>query len=128
MKAYYFSRFLVSVLLGALLVLTGSPWWGGLLAGLLAFGWFLAAPHIGRYSVHPELGVTALRRDERAQGINDKAARNAFVVCMLALGGIVIFQTAAAAATAPLALLKWLLILGVLTYYASDIWLRRALS
>lgn len=46
------------------------------------------APHSGRYSVHPELGVTALRLDERTQITNDKAARNAFVISILALCGI----------------------------------------
>jgi len=122
MRAYYLSRFVVSILFGLVFAFSGSPWWGGLLAGGAAFAWFLIAPHIGRYSVHPEYGVTALRRDERSQGINDKAARNAFIVTMLALGGFILFQGAAAS------VLKWLIVLGVVTYYASDIWLRRALS
>ncbi len=128
MKAYYLSRSLVSMLLGVFLIITGSPWWVGLLAALLAFGWFLAAPHIGRYSVHPEYGVTALRRDERSQGINDKAARNAFVISMLALGAVVIYLGASAAPAVSAAVLKWLLVLGALVYYASDFWLRKAQS
>ena len=128
MNAYYLSRFLLSVLVGVFLIITGSLWWAGLLAALLAFGWFLAAPHIGRYSVHPEFGVTALRRDERSQGINDKAARNAFVISMLVLGAAVIYLGATAAPAVSTDVLKWLLVLGALAYYASDFWLRKAQS
>ena len=58
MKAYYLSRSLVSVMVGLLLIITGSPWWVGLLAGFAAFGWFLAAPHIGqRTSYSPVSGL-----------------------------------------------------------------------
>jgi hypothetical protein len=128
MKAYYISRAAVSAALGILLVLTGSSWWTGALIGILAFAWFLLAPHIGRYSVHPEFGVTALRRDERAQVINDKAARNAFVASMLALAGIVAYFGTFASTSVPIAAFKWVLILGVLVYYVSDFWLRKAHS
>ncbi len=99
-----------------------------MLVGVVAFGWFLIAPHIGRYAVHPEYGVTALRRDERAQAINDRAARNAFVVCMLAAAAVAIYYEAFAAASVPVDVLKWLLVLGAVAYYASDFWLRRAHS
>jgi hypothetical protein len=126
MKSYYLSRAVVAVAFGALFVLTGSPWWTGVLTGILAYTWFLLAPHIGRYAVHPEFGVTALRRDERAQMINDKAARNAFVASMLALGGIIIYSGTLALTSVPIAVFKWLLILSVLIYYVSDFWLRRA--
>ena len=128
LKSYYISRAIVSMAFGALFVLTGSPWWTGVLVGMLAIAWFLLAPHIGRYSVHPEFGVTALRRDERAQAINDKAARNAFVVNMLAIGGIVIYFGSLALTNAPIAVFKWILILGVVVFYVSDFWLRRAQS
>ena len=128
MKAYYVSRAILSIGFGLLFVLGGSPWWTGLLVGAVAFGWFLLAPHIGRYAVHPEFGVTALRRDERTQGINDKAARNAFVITMLVVGGAAIYFEALALVSVPVSLFKWLLILGAVVYYASDIWLRRAHS
>ncbi len=128
MKAYYFSRAILSAGFGTLFALTGSPWWTSLLVGMLAFAWFLLAPHISRYSVHPEFGVTALRRDERAQVINDKAARNAFVASMLALAGIIIYYGTPALTGVPIQVLKWLLIFGALTYYLSDFWLRRAQS
>jgi hypothetical protein len=94
MKSYYVSRAIISIAFGVLFA-TGSTWWTGILVGTLAFAWFLLAPHIGRYSVHPEFGITALRRDEHTQVINDKAARNAFVISMLALGGIICFDQCA---------------------------------
>jgi len=125
MKAYYISRALIAVGIGVLMVLGGSPWWAGAATGAAAFGWFLVAPRIGRYSVHPELGVTALRRDERGAAINNAAARNAFVACMLAVVGIIAYAGAVALNDVPLAVLQWLVILGVVIYYASDFWLRR---
>ena len=127
MKSYYVSRALISIAFGVLFA-ADSTWWTGILVGTLAFAWFLLAPHIGRYSVHPEFGITALRRDERAQVINDKAARNAFVISMLALGGIIVYFGIFALTSAPIAVFKWLLIIGVLIYYVSDFWLRKAHS
>ncbi len=128
LKSYYISRAIVSIAFGALFVLTGSTWWTGVFVGILAFAWFLLAPHIGRYSVHPEFGVTALRRDERAQAINDKAARNAFIVNMLTMGGIIVYFGTLSSTSVPSAIFKWVLILGVVVYYVSDFWLRRAQS
>jgi hypothetical protein len=127
MKSYYVSRAIISMAFGILFA-TGSTWWTGILVGTLAFAWFLLAPHIGRYSVHPEFGITALRRDERAQVINDKAARNAFVVSILALGGAIVYFGTLAVTSAPTAFFKWIIILGVVVYYVSDFWLRKAHS
>ena len=127
MKSYYISRALISIAFGVLFA-ADSTWWTGILVGTLAFAWFLLAPHIGRYSVHPEFGITALRRDERAQVINDKAARNAFVISMLALGGIIAYFGIFALTSVPIAVFRWLLIIGVLIYYVSDFWLRKAHS
>ncbi len=128
MKAYYISRAILSILFSAVFLLAGSAWWIALLVGAVAFGWFLIAPHIGRYAVHPEYGPTALRRDERTQGINDKAARNAFVICMLAAAAVAIYYEVLAAGSVPVDVVKWLLVLGALAYYASDFWLRRVQS
>ncbi len=128
MKSYYISRAVISILFGALFVLTGLSWWNGVLIGALAFGWFLLAPHIGRYSVHPEFGVTALRRDERSQVINDKAARNAFVACALALAGLSVYFEALTLTSVPIAVFRWLLILSVVVYFLSDFWLRKVYS
>ncbi len=128
MKAYYLSRALISIAFGALVAVSGSAWWLGLAVAVVAFGWFLLAPHIGRYSVHPEFGATALRRDERSQMINDKAARNAFVVSMLAVAAVAIYYEAMAVGSVPVGVIKWLLVLGAVAYYASDFLLRRATS
>ena len=126
MSAYYISRAAISAALGVLLALTGLQWWMAALLGAIVFGLFVWAPRSGRYAVHPEFGVTALRRDEHTQAINDKAARNAFVVTMLAMAGIAIYLGSIAAASVPVAVLRYMLILGALTYFTSDFFLRRS--
>ncbi|CAG0956725.1 hypothetical protein ANRL3_00604 [Anaerolineae bacterium] len=126
MPAYYISRAAISVAFAFFLALTGIQWWMAALFGGVVFAFFLYAPRSGRYAVHPELGVTALRRDERTQGINDRAARNAFIVTMLAIAGLTIYFGSIAPASVPVAIVQGVLILGVLAYYASDFFLRRA--
>lgn len=126
MRAYYASRALISIAFGALFVVTGSTWWMGVLMGCLAFAFFLWAPHSGRYAVHPELGVTALRRDEQTQAINDRAGRNAFVIMGLALAGLAIYYGSYVHASVPVTLLSYTLILGVGAYFISDLAQRRA--
>lgn len=126
MSVYYISRAVISAALGVLLALTGFQWWLAVLMSAIVFAFFLWAPRSGRYSVHPEFGFTALQRDERTQIINDKAARNAFVFTMLAVAGIAIYFGSIAPAGVPVGILHWTLILGVLTYFASDLFLRRS--
>jgi hypothetical protein len=92
--------------------------------GVVALAFFFYAPHSGRYAVHPELGITALRRDERTQAITDKAARNAFIASMLALAGVALYY--GGTAMVPVAAIHWTLILGALVYFFSDLWMRRA--
>jgi hypothetical protein len=125
MSAYYISRAVLSTALSILLALTGLEWWMAVLMGIVVMGFFLWAPRSGRYSVHPEFGVTALRRDERTQIINDKAARNAFVVTMLVTAGTAIYFGSFAPTAVPIAILERTLILGVLTYFLSDFFLRQ---
>ncbi len=125
MRSYYVSRFAVAVGFGFLFYLVGGSWWQGVLAGGAAVAWFLWAPHSGRYQVTPELGVTALRRDERSQWINDAAGRNAFVGVMLAAGAIAVYVRSVGMAQVPIRALDWLLILGGLLYFGSDFLLRR---
>ena len=126
MSAYYTSRAVISAAFGILLAFTGLEWWMATLIGVVVFGFFLWAPRSGRYAVYPELGVTALRRDERTQTINDKAARHAFVVTMLAIAGIVIYFGGSAPAVVSVRVLEYTLILGALTYFVSDFFLRRS--
>lgn len=122
---YYLSRAVLSAAFGSLFALGDGHWWTAALVGTLTFVFFLWAPHSGRYAVHFEYGVTALRRDERTQAINDQAARNAFIVTMLAAGGLVFYFGTIALADVPVHTLNLVLILGMLTYFATDIRLRR---
>ena len=126
MNRYYASRLLVAALVAALFYATGAAWWVSLLVGAVAIAWFLYAPRSGRYQVEPGRGATALQRDERAQWINDKAARNAFVTLGLALGGLnIYFGTAAGLSVVPIEWTRRLLAAGVAAYWISDIFLRR---
>ena len=126
MSRYYLSRAVLSAVFGFLFALTGSTWWVAALIGAIAFAFFLWAPHSGRYVVHPELSVTALRRDERTQGINDRSARNAFIVTMLAVAGAALYFGRFTPAVVPVAFLNYTLILGVLIYYLSSFLQRRS--
>lgn len=126
MSFYYISRAIISAAFGLLLALAGLQWWIATLTSAIVFGFFLWAPRSGRYAVHSEFGISALRRDERTQAINDKAARNAFVVTMLAIAGSAIYFGSIAPASVPVVMLQGTLILGTLTYFVSDFLLRRS--
>lgn len=121
MNAYYISRAVLSVAFGMLFAFSGSTWWMGLIAGLGAMAFFLWAPRSGRYAVHPEYGVTALRRDERTQVINDKAGRNAFIALAFGWGALLFLDGGAAVMTGA----RLLLLVGLAVYYLSDFILRR---
>jgi len=103
-----------------------AEWWLAALIGVIVLAFFLWAPSSGRYAVHPEHGVMALRRDERTQAINDKAARNGFVVTIGAIGGITLYFGSIVLTDVPVTVLSLVLALGILTYFVSDFWLRRA--
>jgi len=126
MSRYYISRTLISAALGGLFALTGASWWMAVLAAATAFAFFLWVPRSGRYAVHPRFGVTALRHDERTRALTDKAARNAFVVTILAIAAIAIYFGSAAQADVPIAFLSGVIALAALTYFTSDLWLRRS--
>ena len=121
---YYLSRAAFSILFGGIFLLSGSPLWEAALIGGSILALFLWAPHSGRYAVHPELGVSALRRDERTQVINDKAARNAFVTIMLLVCAASFYFSATSAAITS-GVFRMLLTCGALAYFASDVWLRK---
>jgi hypothetical protein len=124
--SYYLSRALISAALGGSLAITGSPWWTAVLVGAATFGLFLWAPVSGRYVVDPERGVTALSRDERAQAIVGKASRNAFAVTMLLIAALGLYFGILKPGSVPVHALGLVLFLGALTYFVSDLWLRRA--
>ena len=125
MSRYYVSRALFCIVFGGLFALAGWLWWLAILAGIMPLAIFLWLPHSGRYVVRPELGVTALRRDERTQRIADRAARNAGLVTMLATGAVVIYFGLIAPAQVPVAVLNFVLLLGILVYWVSDFRMRR---
>jgi hypothetical protein len=126
MTIYYLSRILIAWIFAALFYIAGASWWVALLVGLMATAWFLYAPRSGRYQVDPERGFTALQRDERAQWINDKAARNAFVVLGLTLAGLNIYYGSVSELNAiPIEWTSLLLIGAFGVYLISDIALRR---
>jgi hypothetical protein len=66
-----------------------------------------------------------LQRDERTQEITDKAGRNAFIVMAFAVAGLTLCFGSTALSAMPVRFLSWTLTLGVLTYFATDLWLRR---
>jgi hypothetical protein len=124
--SYTITRALISVALGGLLALSGLPWWGALLVGGMAFAFFLWAPRGGRYVVKPRDGIAPLRRDERTKATRDQAARNAFSATMVALAAVTIYYGVIAPNDVPVTIPNAILALGLLTYSASDYWLRRS--
>ncbi len=125
LSRYYMSRAFVSLAFGGLLALAISPWGLGALSSLEVFGFFLWAPHSGRYTVQPERGTTAMQRDERTQAISGKAARNGFVVTILAIASIALYFGAVTQTAVPILALHLTLFLATFTFFISDFWMRR---
>ena len=126
MTWYYLSRAVISIALGGLFVLTGAPWWMAAGIGAVTLALFIWAPRSGRYSVHPEDGVAALRRDERTQAITNRAARNGFALTMPSLAGLALYFELVAASDVPVSALALVLLIGTVTHFASDVWYRRS--
>src|SRR5512141_1842429 len=126
MTVYYVSRVVFSICCALLLLVTGMAGWLAAILGLVLIGLFIWAPRSGRYSVHPELGLTALRRDERTAAINDKAARNAFVVTVLILAAILIYGHSSALTAIPTSAIELSMVAATVAYFTSDLFLRRA--
>ena len=126
LSRYYVSRALVSVAFGVLFALSSSVWWLAVPSALIIFGFFLWAPQSGRYAVQPERGATAMQRDERTQMISGKAARNAFVVTILAIAAIALYFGTITQTAVPILALHFTLALATFTYFLSDFWMRRS--
>ena len=126
LSRYYVSRALVSLAFGSLFALSISPWWLGALSSLPVFGFFLWAPHSGRYAVQPERGATAMQRDERTQAISGKAARNGFVMTVTAIAAIALYFGSITQTAVPILALHFTLALATFTYFLSDFWMRRS--
>lgn len=124
--AYYLSRGLIAVGFGLMLILFGAPWFVGLGVFALAMSWFLWAPRSGLYVVRPEGGIAALSRDERLASLNNQAARNGFVVAVLARAVCLTYFRVWGGDTVPTAVVASILVLTVLVYTVSQFVLRRA--
>lgn len=96
------------------------------MAGGMAFAFFLCTPRGGRYVVKSLDGIAPLRRDERTKAIRDEAARNAFSATVVALAAVTIYFGVIALNDVPVTILNAILALSLLTYAASDYWLRRS--
>jgi len=125
MISYYVTRTLLALGLAGVLYAASGSWWMAIIAGGAAIAFFFWFPHSGRYTIEPEGGATPMRRDERAQRINNRAGRNGFGVLMLGLALLILFFSSPEG-TVPTAGLNILLLAGVLSYLLSDLWMRRA--
>jgi 1,4-dihydroxy-2-naphthoate octaprenyltransferase len=123
---YVVSRAVLTAVLGAALYAGGLPWWGAVVACLGALVFFLLAPRCGRYVVKDDGGAAPLRRDERTRAIRDQAARNAFILTVLALAGLAIAYGLILDAAVPVSALGGVLGLAALAYAVSDLRLRRS--
>lgn len=124
--AYYLSRGLIATGFGVMLIFLGAPWLIGLGVFALAMAWFLWAPRSGLYVVRPQGGIAALSRDERLASMNNKAARNGFVVAVMALAVCLTYFRVWGGDTVPTAIVASILVLTVLVYAISGFVLRRA--
>jgi len=121
--AFVATRTLVAAALGALAVLVGASWYAaGVLAGVALVA-LLVARRSGRY-LSTDNGAV-LRRDERGREIADRAARNGFVVLVLAVGAISAVSHALGRASVPVGAVEGALAAGALAWLASDLWQRR---
>jgi uncharacterized membrane protein YraQ (UPF0718 family) len=125
MKGYYISRAVISIAFGGLLYLVSQSLLISLVGGALVLIVFLVLPHSRRYKVFPQKGAMALRRDEWTQSINQRSGLNAWVIVTIAGAGLVLYYGLISPGDVPTGLLGGLLVLGWITYYLSDYWMRR---
>ncbi|TFH32415.1 MAG: hypothetical protein E4G99_12765 [Anaerolineales bacterium] len=123
-SSYMLTRATIALGLG-LLIGWKTFWWSGLLVGAAALAFFLWAPVSGRYVVDRERGAKALARDERTQAIVGTASRNAFVTTLLSAAALTLYFGVINPGEVPVNALSFVVALGLLTYFASDLWLRR---
>lgn len=126
MRNYFISRFIVALIFGALFIMLGSPWWVGIVAGVIALLGFLWAPRSGRYVRKVGInGQTRLTHDENTRAIADKAARNGFIIGMITLAAVNLYYWRSGLTAVPLGVLQIVLLIVIITYAVSDIVIRR---
>jgi 1,4-dihydroxy-2-naphthoate octaprenyltransferase len=123
---YIASRAALAAVLAVALYFGGLPWWSAAIAWVATLTFFVWAPGSGRYVVREKGGATPLRRDERAQAVADKAARNAFVATILAVAALTMVYGRVLEGSVPVSALVGVLGLAALTYALSDLCLRRS--
>jgi hypothetical protein len=120
---YVATRLFVAAVMAVLVGLVGGSWYLAGVFGGLSFVVLMVARRGGRYLTSADGSV--LRRDERGREIADRAARNGFVVLMLATGTLSMVFHALGRAAVPVGLLEGALALAALAWLASDLWQRR---
>jgi len=125
MQSYYISRGLIAILFGGLVYWFGGSILAGVLSAAAILAVFVYLPRSGRYRVNPEKGVSPMRRDEWSQNVNRRSGLYAWVVVTIAGSALVLYYGLISPGNVPLGMVGALLLLGVLTYYVSDFWLRR---
>lgn len=125
MKRYYISRGIISFALGGILYMISRSSLLGLFSMVLIFILFVYLPRSGRYTVNPQKGATPLSRDEWGQSISQRSGRNAWVIVTITGSGLVLYFGLISPGDVPTGLLGGLLILGFITYYISDYWMRK---
>jgi hypothetical protein len=125
MKQYYISRGFLSLVFGGIVYLICASAWIAVVSAVIVFAAFVLISRSGRYRVKPEKGVAAMQRDEWTQGISQKAGRNAWVIVALMGSLTVLYYSVISPGDVPVFALAILLLLGLLTYYVSDLWFRR---
>ncbi len=122
---YYISRGVLSIFLAGLLYFSGTPLWTAIVIGAIILLLFLLAPLSGRYTVRPEFGITALRRDDFTNSVNDKAGRNGFVASMLVTASAAGYSSIYGGGLVTSRALMLIVLAGVLVYSISDYFYRR---
>lgn len=116
---YILTRTLIAVALG-FLVGWKTYWWSGILVGAAALAFFIWAPGSGRYRVQADGGAAPLRLDERTRELRNRAARDAFVVLLLATSILLLYYGLIVPSSIPVQMLMIAWGLGGLTYFVSD--------
>lgn len=116
-------RLLIAWAVAGLSLLAGASGYVAGLAAGLAFVGLLVLHGRGRY-LHTGRGAV-LARDERGRAIADRAARNGFVVLILAVTALSLATHGLGRSALPVAWLDAALAAGSLAWIASDLWQRR---
>ena len=121
---YYVTRLAMVGVWLVVATIGGLPLWASAVpaAGMIAY--FLWLPRGGRFVVREDQALTPMRRDERGEAINARAAKWALVVETLLVGVATVWaalagQTGVSAALGLVQVATWL------TYLVAQTWLSR---